>query len=250
VKYGVVAGRVDRVKFQAKRVGGAIDWESALGALDQRGLVRLPGVLDRQTCEMIAGFYNDDRRFRSRIEMTRFAFGRGEYKYFAYPLPPIIQELRSALYSCLVPLANQWRARLGGAQPQLPENLPEFIDLCHRSGQRRATPLLLKYGPGDFNCLHQDLYGGIFFPFQVTFFLSQAGRDFEGGEFVMTEQQPRRQSRAEVLSPNQGDALIFTVDHRPVKSARGYYRARLRHGVSTVTSGSRYTLGIIFHDAK
>ena len=182
--------------------------------------------------------------------MSRYAFGRGEYKYFKYPLPAIVQQLRSLIYPHIAPLANQWLGRLGSKQPHYPENLSIFTEQCHRAGQNRATPLMLKYGPGDFNCLHQDLYGEIFFPFQVTFFLSQCGRDFDGGEFVLAEQQPRRQSRIEVLAPNQGDAVIFSVHHRPVRGARGYYRATLRHGVSTVHSGERYTLGIIFHDAK
>lgn len=227
-----------------------IDWEQALSRLDQRGFAVLPSVLGKKACEDIAAVYADEGRFRSRIEMSRHGFGRGEYKYFNYPLPPIVQKLRSSIYPRVAPLANEWLDRLGSKQPQFPEKLSAFSERCHRAGQERPTPLLLKYGPGDFNCLHQDLYGDIFFPFQVTIFLSQPGRDFEGGEFVLTEQQPRRQSRAEVLSPNQGDAVIFSVDHRPVHGARGYYRAHLRHGVSTIHRGSRYTLGIIFHDAK
>jgi hypothetical protein len=227
----------------------AIDWDEALSHLDERGFALLPRVLRRKTCEDIAAFYADEERFRSTVDMSRYAFGRGEYKYFKYPLPAIVQQLRSSIYPRVAPLANEWLDRLG-KQARFPETLSAFTEQCHREGQKRPTPLLLKYGPGDFNCLHQDLYGDIFFPFQLTFFLSQPGKDFEGGEFVLTEQQPRRQSRAEALSPNQGDAVIFSVDHRPVRSARGYYRAHLRHGVSTVRSGSRYTLGIIFHDAK
>jgi hypothetical protein len=227
-----------------------IDWEQALCQLDERGFALATGVLTKKTCDAIAASYADDGQFRSRIEMSRYAFGRGEYKYFKYPLPAMVQQLRSLIYPYLAPLANQWLDRLGSKQSHYPENLSDFTERCHRAGQKRATPLLLKYGPGDFNCLHQDLYGEIFFPFQLTFFLSQGARDFEGGEFVLAEQQPRRQSRVEVLAPNQGDAVIFSVDHRPVRGARGYYRARLRHGVSTVRSGSRYTLGIIFHDAK
>jgi hypothetical protein len=227
-----------------------IDWEQALYQLDERGFTLLTGVLRKETCEAIATGYGDDRQFRSRIDMSRYAFGRGEYKYFKYPLPAIVQQLRSLIYPHVAPLANQWLGRLGSKQPHYPENLSVFTEQCHCAGQNRATPLMLKYGPGDFNCLHQDLYGEIFFPFQVTFFLSQWGRDFDGGEFVLAEQQPRRQSRIEVLAPNQGDAVIFSVRHRPVRGARGYYRATLRHGVSTVHSGERYTLGIIFHDAK
>ena len=227
-----------------------IDWEQALYQLDERGFTLLTGVLRKETCEAIAAGYGDDGQFRSRIDMSRYAFGRGEYKYFKYPLPAIVQQLRSLIYPHVAPLANQWLGRLGSKQPHYPENLSVFTEQCHCAGQNRATPLMLKYGPGDFNCLHQDLYGEIFFPFQVTFFLSQWGRDFDGGEFVLAEQQPRRQSRIEVLAPNQGDAVIFSVRHRPVRGARGYYRATFRHGVSTIHSGERYTLGIIFHDAK
>lgn len=228
----------------------AIDWEAALSHLDGRGFALLSGVLSSRACEDIAALYAQEARFRSRIEMSRHGFGRGEYKYFKYPLPSIVEQLRTSMYPRIAPLANEWRDRLGTKQPRFPAKLSQFTERCHRAGQERPTPLLLKYGPGDFNCLHRDLYGDIFFPFQVTFFLSQSGSDFAGGEFVLTEQQPRRQSRAEVLSPNQGDAVIFSVNDRPVRGARGYYRAHLRHGVSTVHSGSRYTLGIIFHDAK
>jgi hypothetical protein len=227
-----------------------IAWESVCAHLDDRGYAPIPGVLAEKTCEKIAGYYAEDNRFRSRIEMSRYAFGRGEYKYFAYPLPGIVQQLRSSIYPHLAALANRWAERLGRKTDSFPQTLAEFLERCHRAGQKRPTPLLLKYGAGDFNCLHQDLYGEIVFPFQITFFLSQHGRDFEGGEFVLAEQQPRRQSRVEVLSPEQGAAIIFSVHHRPVRGTRGYYRANLRHGVSTVHSGQRYTLGIIFHDAK
>jgi uncharacterized protein len=227
-----------------------IDWQNALSYLDERGFAVIGAVLMQKTCDEIAAFYGDDRQFRSRIEMERYGFGRGEYKYFNYPLPPIVQQIRSSFYPQLAPLANQWLARLGSKRPRYPNKLSEFIEQCHRAGQKRPTPLVLKYGAGDFNCLHQDLYGEIVFPFQVTFFLSQRGKDFAGGEFILAEQRPRKQSRVEVLSPNQGDAVIFAVHHRPVRGMRGYYRANLRHGVSTVRSGERYTLGIIFHDAK
>jgi uncharacterized protein len=227
-----------------------VDWEGVCSHLDQRGFALIPSIFMAETCHEIAGFYDDDHRFRSRIEMARYSFGQGEYKYFDYPLPRRVQQLRSSLYPHLAPLANQWAVRLGSDTPRYPEKLSAFIAQCHRAGQKRPTPLLLKYGPGDYNCLHQDLYGDMVFPFQATFFLSQRGKDFEGGEFVLAEQQPRRQSRIEVLSPNQGDAVIFSVHHRPVRGARGYYRANLRHGVSTIHSGARYTLGIIFHDAK
>ncbi len=227
-----------------------IDWEHSRSQLDDRGFMLISGVLAKQTCEEVAGYYADDQRFRSRIEMSRYSFGRGEYKYFNYPLPEIVKNLRAWIYPQLAPLANQWAERLSSKTPRYPEKLTDFLEQCHRAGQKRATPLLLKYGAGDFNCLHQDLYGEIVFPFQVTCFLSQRGKDFDGGEFVLAEQQPRRQSRVEVLTPEQGDAVIFAVHHRPIRGTRGYYRANLRHGVSTVHSGERYTLGIIFHDAK
>jgi uncharacterized protein len=232
-------------------VGGqTIDWERACVGLDQRGFAVLPGVLEKKICQEIVRYYADDYRFRSRIEMARYSFGQGEYKYFNYPLPPIVQQLRSSIYPHLAPVANRWAELLGGKLPRYPETLADFLDQCHRGGQNRPTPLLLKYDAADFNCLHQDLYGEMLFPFQLTFFLSQGGVDFAGGEFVLAEQRPRRQSRVEVLTPEQGDAVIFAVHHRPVRGGRGYYRANLRHGVSTVHSGQRYTLGIIFHDAK
>ena len=227
-----------------------IDWQSALSHLDGHGFAVIPAILTDKTCKEIVAAYADDQKFRSRIEMERYAFGKGEYKYFAYPLPSIVQQLRDSFYPCLVPLANEWLARLGSERTRYPGTLGEFIEQCHRAGQKRPTPLMLKYGPGDFNCLHQDLYGEMVFPFQVTFFLSRRGKDFEGGEFVLAEQRPRKQSRVEVLSPNQGDAVVFAVHHRPVQGARGYYRANLRHGESTVHTGERYTLGVIFHDAK
>ena len=228
----------------------AIDWERACAGLDQRGFAVLPGVLEKNICQEIVRYYADDYRFRSRIEMSRYSFGQGEYKYFTYPLPPIVQQLRFSIYPHLAELANRWADRVGSKLPRYPETLADFLEQCHRAGQSRPTPLLLKYDAGDFNCLHQDIYGDMVFPFQLTFFLSQRGRDFAGGEFVLAEQQPRRQSRVEVLSPEQGDAVIFSVHHRPIRGARGYYRANLRHGVSTIHSGQRYTLGIIFHDAK
>ena len=226
-----------------------IDWEHSRSQLDNRGFVLISGVLAKNICKEIIDYYAEDHRFRSRIEMARYSFGQGEYKYFNYPLPEIVQQLRASIYPQLVAVANQWSERLGDKTRRYPEKLADFLEQCQRAGQKRATPLLLKYGAGDFNCLHQDLYGDVVFPFQVTCFLSQRGNDFDGGEFVLAEQQPRRQSRVEVLTPEQGDAVIFSVHHRPVRGARGYYRANLRHGVSTVRSGERYTLGIIFHDA-
>jgi uncharacterized protein len=227
-----------------------IDWQEKRSDLDQRGFAVLPRLLTKKSCEEIAALYADNRQFRSRIEMSRYAFGRGEYKYFNYPLPGIVKQMRSSFYAQLAPLANDWLARLGTPGPRYPKRLSAFIEQCHRAGQKRPTPLLFKYEVGDFNCLHQDLYGEIVFPFQVVVLLSQRGSDFEGGEFVLTEQRPRKQSRVEVLSPNQGDAVIFSVHYRPVRGAKGHYRANLRHGVSTIRSGNRYTVGIIFHDAK
>lgn len=227
-----------------------IDWDGVRSDLDQRGFAVLPRLLTKKSCEEIAALYADNRQFRTRIEMSRYAFGEGEYKYFNYPLPGIVQQFRSSFYAHLAPLANDWLARLGTPGTRYPERLSVFIEQCHRAGQKRPTPLLFKYGAGDFNCLHQDLYGEIVFPFQVVVLLSQQGSDFEGGEFVLAEQRPRRQSRVEVLAPNQGDALIFSVHYRPVRGAKGHYRANLRHGVSTIRSGNRYTVGIIFHDAK
>ena len=227
-----------------------IDWEHSRSELVARGFVLIPGVLTKNICKEIMAYYAENHRFRSRIEMARYSFGQGEYKYFNYPLPEIVQQLRASIYPQLAPLADQWSEWLGGNTPRYPEKLADFLELCHRAGQKRATPLLLKYSAGDFNCLHQDLYGDVVFPFQVTCFLSQRGNDFTGGEFVLAEQQPRRQSRVEVLTPEQGDAVIFSVHHRPVRGAHGYYRTNLRHGVSTVRFGERYTLGIIFHDAK
>ena len=226
------------------------DWLNALSQLNDRGFALVPAILTDKICEEIVSVYADDRQFRSRIEMERYAFGKGEYKYFSYPLPPIVEQIRSSSYLRLAPLANEWLARLGVERTRYPKELSQFIKQCHRAGQKRPTPLMLKYVAGDFNCLHQDLYGELVFPFQMTFFLIRQGRDFEGGEFVLAEQRPRQQSRIEVLSPNQGDAVIFAVHHRPVRGGRGYYRATLRHGVSTVRSGQRYTLGVIFHDAK
>jgi uncharacterized protein len=235
---------IDRGSFR-----DGIDWQSALSHLDERGFAVIPECSNQENCDEIIAIYADDRRFRSRIEMARYSFGQGEYKYFNYPLPPIIQQLRSYFYSRLAPVANEWLARLENKKPRYPEELSEFTERCHRARQKRPTPLLLKYGPGDFNCLHQDLYGEIVFPFQLTLLLSQRG-DFDGGEFVLSEQRPRKQSRVEVISLNQGDAVVFAVHHRPVRGAQNYYKANLRHGVSTVHSGERYTLGIIFHDAK
>ncbi len=208
----------------------------------------MPGLLSPDACRELAELYPDDRSFRSRVIMSRHGFGRGEYKYFAYPLPPLVAELRTSLYPRLAPIANEWSRRLGGDR-RYPSSLREFLERCHAAGQVKPTPLLLQYGPDDYNCLHQDLYGEWVFPLQLTVLLSQPGRDFTGGEFVLTEQRPRMQSRAEVVPLGQGDGVVFAVHHRPVRGTRGEYRVNLRHGISRVRSGRRHTLGVIFHDA-
>ena len=206
-------------------------------------------VLTASECEALASLYQSDEPFRSRVVMARHGFGRGEYKYFRYPLPEILQLLRTALYDKLAPIGNQWNHAMG-VSTRYPGKHVDFIDRCHKAGQVRPTPLLLQYGPGDYNCLHQDLYGEHVFPIQVAFLLSEPGRDFTGGEFVLTEQRPRMQSRPEVVPLRQGDAVAFAVHHRPVQGTRGFYRVNMRHGVSRLRSGQRYTIGIIFHDAK
>jgi hypothetical protein len=226
----------------------AVDWQHVSAELDARGNARLPSLLAPEECLALADAYEDDTRYRSRIVMARHGFGRGEYKYYAYPLPPLVQELRGALYSRLVPIANRWAQALG-LGIRYPDVHEEFLARCHAAGQRRPTPLLLRYDVDDYNCLHQDLYGEHVFPLQVAVLLSQPERDFSGGEFVLTEQRPRMQSRPEVVPLQQGDAVIFAVHQRPVQGARGIYRVQLRHGVSRLRSGRRHTLGVIFHDA-
>ncbi len=227
----------------------AARWERTTQELDAAGVAVVPGLLDAAACRSLAGLYGDAACFRSRIVMSRHGFGRGEYQYFRYPLPPAIAELRQDLYARLVPVANRWNQRMR-VEVRYPRGHEEFIERCHACGQLRPTPLLLKYGTDDYNCLHQDVYGEHVFPLQVTVLLSQPAEDFEGGEFVLTEQRPRMQSRAEVVPLRQGDAAVFAVNHRPVQGTRGVYRVRLRHGVSRVRRGQRYTLGVIFHDAK
>jgi uncharacterized protein len=226
-----------------------IDWGKAASELDEQGCAVLKNFLSREECGAIASLYSDDRQFRSRVVMQRHGFGKGEYKYFAYPLPRLIGELRTALYSRFVPIVNHWNERLR-VEVRYPLKLEDFLQLCHAAGQCRPTPLLLKYEPGDYNCLHQDLYGKLAFPLQIAILLSRPGEDFTGGEFVLTEQRPRMQSRPEVVPLSQGDAAVFAVQYRPVSGARGAYRVNLRHGVSRLRSGRRLTLGIIFHDAK
>ena len=226
----------------------ALDWAEIERLLDQTGAAVTGPVLTAEACAGLAGLYSDDGRFRSHIVMARHGFGRGEYKYFAAPLPELVHALRTPLYARLAPIANRWHAALG-LEERFPPEHAEFLARCHEAGQTRPTPLLLKYGAGDYNCLHQDLYGANVFPLQVAFLLSRPGTGFEGGEFVMTEQRPRMQSRAQVVSLTQGEAVIFATRHRPVAGTRGTYRVNLRHGVSVVRSGERYTMGLIFHDA-
>ena len=227
----------------------SIDWARAGAELDEQGCAVVPGLVSAVICRDLAQCYDDDRLFRSRVVMSRHGYGRGEYKYFDYPLPARVDELRSQLYPRLAPIANAWHERLR-SDVRFPPELAVFLDRCHAAGQLRPTPLLLSYATGDYNCLHQDLYGEHVFPLQVTVLLSRPQVDFGGGEFVMTEQRPRMQSRPLVVPLAQGDAVIFAVRHRPVQGARGTYRVNLRHGVSRVTRGQRRTLGIIFHDAK
>jgi hypothetical protein len=226
----------------------AFDWAGVSTNLDAQGNAMLQRIVSPGECASLAGLYADEDRFRSRVVMGRHGFGRGEYKYFSYPLPQIIANLRTALYPRLAPVANRWNAAMG-IDVRYPEKHADFLARCHDAGQVRPTPLLLQYGADDYNCLHQDLYGEHVFPLQVAILLSAPGRDFTGGEFVLTEQRPRMQSRPEVVPLCQGDAVVFAVHHRPVQGTRGVYRVNLRHGVSRVRSGHRHTLGLIFHDA-
>lgn len=232
---------------QAVERVGAVDWGRVSRDLDDRGSAVVECLLGADECIALSGLYSQDLKFRSRIVMARHGFGRGEYKYFDYPLPGIVAALRTSIYAQLAPIANRWNEAMG-VGVQYPPTHAQFIARCHAAGQLQPTPLLLEYGVDDYNCLHQDIYGEHVFPLQVAVLLS-APRDFTGGEFVLTEQRPRMQSRAEVVPLLQGDAVIFAVHHRPVRGARGVYRVNLRHGVSRVRSGRRHTLGIIFHDA-
>ena len=225
-----------------------LDWRAITDALNETGCATTGPLLSPDECAAVTSLYDDDGVFRSRIVMARHGFGRGEYKYFAYPLPPLIQAMRPALYVRLVTVANRWNRALG-LPNQFPESHEAYLAACHAAGQTRPTPLLLKYQSGDYNCLHQDLYGDLFFPLQAAFLLSTPAEDFTGGEFVLTEQRPRMQSRAQVVQLSQGEAVVFAVNHRPVQGTRGAYRVIMRHGVSPLRSGQRFTLGIIFHDA-
>lgn len=227
----------------------AQDWTKAAGQLDAQGWAMLPALLAPQECRAIAALYAEEHGFRSRVVMARHGFGRGEYRYFAYPLPDPVAALRTSLYPHLAPIANGWQARMG-LDPRFPADHADFLERCHAAGQRRPTPLLLQYGTDDYNCLHQDLYGEHVFSLQAAILLSVPAEDFTGGELVLTEQRPRMQSRADVVPLMQGDAVVFAVNQRPVAGTRGDYRVTMRHGVATVRSGRRHVLGVIFHDAS
>ncbi|MFJ9531959.1 2OG-Fe(II) oxygenase [Herbaspirillum sp. NPDC101396] len=230
------------------RRADALDWQDIATELNEHGCALLPGLLQADECEALIAGYARDELYRSRVVMARHGFGRGEYKYYSYPLPDTIGALRAAFYARLAPQANRWNEAMG-IDVRYPAAHENFIARCHAAGQLRPTPLILKYETGDYNCLHQDLYGEHVFPIQMAILLSAPGRDFSGGEFVITEQRPRMQSRAEVVPLRQGDALLFAVNERPVSGTRGYYRVKMRHGVSRLRSGHRYTAGVIFHDA-
>jgi hypothetical protein len=244
---GELVSERERSEALAQRLR-AVDWPSIEAGLDERGCAVVERLLDEDTCRALAGLYARSEPFRSRVVMARHGFGSGEYKYFGYPLPDVVTALRASIYPELAPVANRWNERMR-IDVRYPAEHEEFLARCHAAGQSRATPLLLRYEAGDYNCLHQDLYGEHVFPIQAAILLSAPGRDFTGGEFVLTEQRPRMQSRAEVVPLAQGDAVVFGVHIRPVEGSRGAYRVNMRHGVSRVRSGLRYTLGVIFHDA-
>jgi hypothetical protein len=227
----------------------SLDWSAIRELLGQHGYALTPALLTPSECASLVNLYSSEEVFRSHIIMSRYRFGRGDYKYFDYPLPAIVQDLRDHSYPHLVRLANEWNQALG-LSDVFPERHANFLDTCKKNEQTRATPLLLHYESGDFNCLHQDVYGAVAFPLQLTCFLSQPGADYEGGEFVIVEQQPRAQSKAEVIAAQQGQILIFATRYRPVKGNRGFYRVSLRHGVSRLKRGERFTLGVIYHDSQ
>lgn len=226
-----------------------VAWQQVSRELDAEGNAIIKGILTPVECDEVRALYDRDQLFRSHVVMERHGFGRGEYRYFRYPLPELIRDLRTAIYPHLVPIANQWNEAIG-VHVSYPKTHAEYIRRCHEAGQDKPTPLILKYGPDDYNCLHQDLYGEHVFPLQVAVLLSEPEKDFTGGEFVMTEQRPRMQSRPMVVPLRKGDGVVFAVNYRPVQGRKSVYRVNLRHGVSRIRSGSRYTLGIIFHDAK
>ena len=238
---------VSRTSVAVRLTG--LDWDQLATELDREGFAIVPGLLDGETCAALTATYGDDRRFRSRVVMARHGFGRGEYKYFDNPLPPVVGALRTALYPPLSGIANRWNDALG-VDARFPGTLAPYLEACHAAGQTKPTPLILKYEADDYNCLHQDLYGEMVFPLQTAILLSRPGEDFTGGEFVMTEQRPRMQSRAMVVPLQQGDGVIFPVRQRPVQGVKRRYRVNMRHGVSRVSTGQRFTLGVIFHDAK
>lgn len=227
----------------------ALDWTVLQQTLDEQGYASIPALLDEQQCVEVMDTYESEANFRNTIDMARYRFGVGEYKYYQAPIPDLLGQLREGLYPELANAANRWLEQLG-QEAVYPAQLSEFLDYCHEKGQLRSTPLILKYEAGGYNCLHQDLYGEVFFPFQVVIALNQRGMNYTGGEFLLMEQRPRAQSRGQVITLEQGDALIFPTNNRPVAGSRGYYKTTLRHGVSTITSGTRYSLGIIFHDAN
>jgi len=228
----------------------AINWNKAQASLSARGYALTNPILSPEECSSIIALYNDASRFRSQVIMERHRFGVGDYKYFANPLSETVAHLRTNAYPHLAKVANEWAEAFGEKKPPFPLDHAAFLKICHKAGQTKPTPLILHYEAGGYNCLHQDLYGEVAFPLQMVFLLGQPGRDWEGGEFLLVEQQPRAQSKAEVVAANQGQAIVFTTRYRPVKGSRGHYRVNLRHGVSRVHRGTRYTLGIIFHDAK
>ena len=228
---------------------GALDWRGIERSLDTLGYAQTPPLLDVRECRALISLYDEDERFRSRIEMERYRFGLGDYAYFAHPLPPLVRDLRVHAYRHLTPIANRWAQALG-RDTAFPPSLRAFTRHCHREGQKRPTPLLLRYGIEGYNCLHQDLYGGIVFPLQMTIFLSEPGHDYEGGEFLLVEQRPRAQSRGISLTPRRGEAVIFPCAERPTQGKRGTLRVQMRHGVSRISQGDRYSLGVIFHDAR
>jgi hypothetical protein len=232
----------------AKRLS-SLNWQVINNSLDEFGYARTEPLLTKSECEGLIHLYSEDHRFRSHIDMARYRFGIGDYKYFANPLPDLVQEFRTAFYPYVARVANSWAEQLGD-RTRFPDSLEQFLAVCHRRGQKKPTPLLLHYERGGYNCLHQDLYGEVAFPLQLTCFLSEPATDYNGGEFLLVEQRPRAQSKGEAVLPKRGEIIVFTTRYRPARGTRGYYRVNIRHGVSRVRSGTRYTLGIIFHDAK
>jgi hypothetical protein len=243
------ARRISKTLSFAQRID-SLDWKTAAESLSDRGYAVTAPFLSPGECASLVALYGDESRFRSHIIMERYRFGIGDYKYFASPLPEVISEIQTGAYPHLTEVANRWAEALGEQIHAFPAKHAEFLKICHKAGQTKPTPLMLHYEAGGYNCLHQDLYGDVSFPLQMVFLLGQHGRDWEGGEFVLVEQQPRAQSKPQVILANEGQAIIFATRYRPVKGSRGFYRVNLRHGVSKVHRGTRYTLGIIFHDAK